>query len=315
MQVYVAKAQPQDPTRKCLEAEFVLYRKDYPAARELAMLSISLGNKSVVALNVLGKALMQMREFSTALKVFERASEISPSSIERLCAIAETQCELGNDETALATLEKAAGMDAENQAVVGASVQYRARHGKRRAGARDDREDPGVEESVLAFVNNRAVAFAKAGRFKESIDLYGNALTAVPKSKPNLRAVVLYNLALAQIQQGESAAALKSLAAIEAPGDADFDAKIRSLRRRVQDALRTGQVMRLNQGNDDERTGNIVEIWRKSADGTPAPAVEDRSGGLSHCLHGIYNVSVPANSLVAALEADPPRIGAGRRPA
>jgi CheY-like chemotaxis protein len=104
MQLYVTKNDPQDPGRKQLEAEFAFASGDFASARDLASASVRLGNKSVTALNLLGKALMRLRDFKAALRIFEKANGISPNSVSRLCAIAETQQELGDGAAARRTL-------------------------------------------------------------------------------------------------------------------------------------------------------------------------------------------------------------------
>jgi tetratricopeptide (TPR) repeat protein len=301
-------------TLKQLEAEFAFQMGDFVAARDLAMASLQAGGKSVLTLNLLGKTLMQLREFGTALSVFERANELSPDSIERLCATAETQSALGDDTKAMTTLDQAAKLDQENQAVINASVNIGLATGNAElAKGMLDRVRP--TDSVLAYINNRAVAYAKAGNFKESIKLYKNALEAIPKEKDSLRAVVLYNLALAQIRDGDLNGAIDSLQAVGSAKDQNLDKKVRSLLERGREAQASGVKLKLNVKDDQAQTIAAGESrFAKLAKTFAGGSVKASPPGERICLHGIFMESGPPSHLVEALLASPPKIAFQKQP-
>jgi tetratricopeptide (TPR) repeat protein len=299
---HISKADAADAGVKHLEAEIAFHVGDFAAARDLAMASLTIGGKSVPTLNLLGKALMQLRDFTNALQVFERADEMAPESIERLCAIAETQCELGQDEDALATIAKASQIDQENQAVINSSVNIGLATGNASLVTElIDKVRP--SDSMLAYINNRAVAFARSGNIKEGINLYKNAIDVIPKDKPQLRAAVLYNLALAHARSGDTVAAVSVLdQAPEAP-DPTLASKAGSLLQRARDAAATGKPMKLNFQDKapkapSETARRFASLTRK----TKAPV------GPAFCLFGIFKDEEPPNELLEALLSNGSRI-------
>lgn len=304
-----------DPMRRMLEAEFAFYAGDFNAARDMAMSCLAAGDKTVGTLNLLGKSLMKLRDFKAALQVLERANDMSPNSVERLCAIAESSSELGDNDTAKTTLGKACAVDSENQYVINASVNIGLASGDQAlAGEMISKVLP--SDSVLAYINNRAVAFAKIGNFHDSIGLYNNAILALPANRADLRAIVCYNMALAQIQNGDSAGALTTLKTIAGTvPDDSLGQKIDSLLHRTEVAQSRGSAPRLNKaaspkkaakGAADMAAERFAKL-RERYDVETAPnvvlAVDAR------CLAGIYQESVPSALADALLLAPMPNVG------
>ena len=86
---FVDDAKVEPGAKFTIEAEFALYKNDYEKARLFAIEAIKNSGDSIFILNLLGKAMMHLREFAAALRCFEKAKSISPMNIERLCQIAE----------------------------------------------------------------------------------------------------------------------------------------------------------------------------------------------------------------------------------
>ena len=51
--------------------------------------------------------MMKLRDFTSALKCFEKAQSLSPLNIERLCQIAEANSEIGAQEAAKENIDDA----------------------------------------------------------------------------------------------------------------------------------------------------------------------------------------------------------------
>lgn len=310
MQLYLARSDLEEVSRLHLEAEFAFHVGDFEAARSLGVACMQAGGKAVVILNLLGKALVKLGDHQAALKVFGHAQEISPNSIERLCAIAESQCALGEDERALATVDKAAKIDADSQTVINSTVNIGLATGDQALVTRlIDRVRP--TDSVLAYINNRAVAYAKAADFAQSIDLYGKALAAIPADKAPLRAIVLYNQALTQIQVGDTAGAISSLDAARTTPDLNLRAKVASLLERAVAALKAGRPLTLNQR---ETTGKIVNpAAAKFAAIVRRVGSRPVAARTFSCCAGIYRDETEPNELVEALLQNLPHFNlAGR---
>src|SRR5690606_36006949 len=97
--------------KRLIDAEFAFAEKDYIQARSHAIESLKASGDSILVLNLLGKILMQTGEHASALKCFEKAQNLSPRNIERLCSIAEVQTELGNANAATEAISHAEALD------------------------------------------------------------------------------------------------------------------------------------------------------------------------------------------------------------
>lgn len=306
MRVYAKRDDIDDAARRRIEAEFAFALGDFPAARELAMRALQAGGRSVVALNLLAKTLVKLGDHKAAMQVFERADEISPNSIERLCAIAEAQCALGEDDNAHATLNKAEKLDADNQAVINSSVNIALATGDAAAANKlFDKVRP--SDSVLAYINNRAVAYSKSGDLAKSIELYNKALVAIPSDRAATRSVVLYNLALAQVQADDVAGSIASLKAALFASDQNLKVKVASLLERSEAAKKAGTKLKLNQ-RDTAAAINVKAAPSKFA------AMQSRVDGQkvvqrsTVCCHKIF-VDESSSPLVEALLQNMPRFG------
>lgn len=304
MRVYTTKFQGQDGQRKYLEAEFAFATKNYRDAKELAITAIHLGNKSVILLNLLGKSLMKLRDFPAALNIFNKANNIAPNSISRLCAIAETQEEMGNADAAIATLGNATQLDADNQDVINSNVNIGLSTGNTEMVQKSiDKFRP--TENVLSFINNRAIAHSKSGKFEEGIKLYQNALTALPEDKGKTRSIVLYNLALAFARKNDLKSVVDTLENLSSPEDAGLKRKMASLLKRSKEAIQGGGSIVLvaeipldeseqsdggNSSSSINKQNSIISLFNK---------LDPKK--VSACLADLYVDQSPSNDLIDAL--------------
>lgn len=239
MQVYLKKIsslKTAELGRSQLEAEFAFAAGNFSVAKEMALKSMRLGNKSVTLLNLLGKVLMELRDFTAALQVFKKADHVAPNSIERLCAIAETQQELGDTAAAKEALDSAIFLDPDNQCVVNTSVNIGLASGDNDM-VRSALDKFRPADSILAYVNNKAIAHSRSGDFDEAIKIYTNAINSLPKDKESLKTTIGYNLALAYARKNDVPAVIAALESIPETADALLKKKKLSLMTKARAAL------------------------------------------------------------------------------
>lgn len=305
MQLYLVKySSPHDAIKAHLEAEFAFVAGNFKMARDMAAKSMRLGNKSVALMNLLGKALIQLREFKAALQVFKRADDIAPNSIARLCAIAETQQELGEAAAARETLGQASTLDPDNQDVINTNVNIGLAIGDvDLVKGSIDRFRP--SEGVLSYLNNKAVAHARAGEYDPGIELYNNALSAIPSEKIRLRAMVGYNLALAHARKKDLPGAIKALEGLPKIYDDGLSRKSSSLLARAHAAEISGVPLQLF--TDATLSSIIVE---KSAEKLIRKFEPLQAKAGEACCYGLFLGQGPDSELIKALLTEMPRFHA-----
>ena len=303
MQLFLSKSgTTHEASKSHLEAEFAFALKSFPAAKNMALKSMRLGNKSVSLLNLLGKTLMQLREFTAALQIFQRTDSIAPNSLERLCAIAETQQELGQTDAAMEVLKKASSLDSGSQLVANASVNIGLASGNSSLveGA-IDKFDP--KAKIMAFVNNKAVAHSRAGEFAEAIKLYENALAALPPTLALLAATIRYNMALAYGRNNNVAGVISSLESIPETSDLTLAKKISSLLKRAQKASSTKTPLLIV-------SETAIQIETEKIDEGAASVIEQFTQPVKkECIscHKFYIDDEPDGDLVKSMLATTPR--------
>lgn len=238
---------------KGLEAEISYHQDDYEKASQLGIESLQMGGEDLNVLNVLGRTYMKLRYFDQAMAFFDRAKKISPNNIERLCDLAEVQAEVGNHDAAEQQISSASKLDGTSGKV-----------GEAKAKVAISRGDPDTARTVMAkmesignivaYMNNRAISLASQEHFKDSIDLYQKALKAFPPKFEKYKAIVSYNLALAQIKMGSTEMALKTLTSIASNKSNPIKEKTFSLVQRTRIAVDSGQQVVLQTGSGERGT-------------------------------------------------------------
>ncbi|MDQ3230693.1 MAG: response regulator, partial [Pseudobdellovibrionaceae bacterium] len=112
---YIADTTINIGSKELIEAEFAYAFGDNEKARDFGIEAIKHAGESIFILNLLGKALINLREFETALKCFQKAQTLAPLNLERLCQIAEIHSELGDTSKANEILEEAKDIDPDSQ--------------------------------------------------------------------------------------------------------------------------------------------------------------------------------------------------------
>ncbi|RYZ54955.1 MAG: response regulator [Proteobacteria bacterium] len=192
-----------------MEAELCYYEGDYERARELAFGSLKNSGDSIFVLNLLGKIMMQLRDVVTALKCFEKAQELAPQNLSRLCQIAEIQADLGQDEKSEASLAAVSDVDPDSEQLKETRVKIAINSGtddaKQLMGQLKD------AENVVSYMNNLAVAMARCGKVEDGINQYKKTMNSIPDERKDLISTVQFNLALAHLRAGEFAPAKEIL--------------------------------------------------------------------------------------------------------
>ncbi len=284
---YMENPKCSNADKTLLQAELSYFRGHFSASRDMALSTLKTGMINVDVLNTLGKSLMKMRDFETALRCFETADMVSPNNVRRVCNIAESKLELGQIQEFHEKLEIARDMDPDSIAVQevelkGALVE------KDTAKAQGLMQSLNSLVSILSFTNNRAIALIRCDHFEEGIGLYREALAAVPHDQIEIKGILQYNLALALARLNRLDESKLLLMTSEIDKVAKVMNKGKSLLSRVNRALTTGDKFTVNQ----ETSAAAVPI-SSEIDGDGPSAYDEtlmalKVGPGDFCLHKIW---------------------------
>lgn len=254
--------------KRTLEAELLFSKGDFEKARNAAVEAIKISGDSLILLNLLGKSLLFLRDFPSAIKCFNKAKEMSPHNVERLCNMADAMNEAGDEEGAKETLSAAKDLDVNNDKIKETEARVAMSNGNFNEASRLLAE-LGSLDDVISYLNNQAVALSKLGDLNGGILQYKNALQSIPETHVNYKAMISYNLGLAAVKAkdlGEAKAALE--VSLKYP-DAKTYKRAASLAKRVEKALMTGQEVVLNIASSEATEVSKKDEATKEA--TPAP--------------------------------------------
>jgi tetratricopeptide (TPR) repeat protein len=280
---YMDSDKPKESEKNLLQAELAYYRGHFPTARNMALNVLKSGLASVEVLNLLGKTMMKLRDFESALCCLENAEVISPSNVKRICNIAETHLEMGRQEGFRENLEEARSIAPVSKEVIEVEVKGALVNGE---GEKAHNLMKSLQSllSIVSFTNNRAISLIRMDRFEEGLSLYTEAVEAVPENRNEVLAILHYNqgLALARAdrleearQQMETAASLKS---------DKIKSKISSLKGRIQKAIDSNQKLELTVSR--ENTPEAVSADPQKDYEELMMALKINPGDL--CCHKIY---------------------------
>jgi tetratricopeptide (TPR) repeat protein len=280
---YMDSDKPKECEKNLLQAELAYYRGHFPTARNMALNVLKSGLASVEVLNLLGKTMMKLRDFESALCCLENAEVISPSNVKRICNIAETHLEMGRQEGFRENLEEARSIAPVSKEVIEVEVKGALVNGE---GEKAHTLMKSLQSllSIVSFTNNRAISLIRMDRFEEGLNLYTEAVEAVPENRNEVLAILHYNqgLALARAdrleearQQMETAASLKS---------DKIKSKISSLKGRIQKAIDSNQKLELTVSR--ENTPEAVSADPQKDYEELMMALKINPGDL--CCHKIY---------------------------
>ncbi len=285
-------------------AELAFHQGRYVEAGYLAAEALQTGGEDLLVLNLLGKTYTKLRQFEQAQAFFSRATAICPQNIERLCQLAQVQSELGLGAAAAGSLDRARSFDGQSETVAEAGAKIALVRGDTE-GAKELLTQLESFSGVIAFMNNRAVALALQGKWADGIAMYERTLAAMPEEMGGLKSMVSFNLGLGLVKSGDLAAAKAPLAAAVAYDCGPVTAKARSLLKRLERSLATGEPLKLNTGE-----GGRHDEGRDEEMATPEPrtlpVALDVELGTMRC-HLVFHSGRGVEARVAMLIAASPR--------
>ena len=127
---YVSDSSIKMGPKVLIEAEFAHANKEFEKARDFGIEAIKHSGDSIYTLSLLGKIMMNLREFDIALKCFEKAQQLAPMNLERLCQIAEVHSEMKEKEKAQEAVEEASELDPDSQRVAETEAKLAINNGE-----------------------------------------------------------------------------------------------------------------------------------------------------------------------------------------
>lgn len=198
-QQYIGDASISIGARQLMEAEMAYAKGQFDKARDFTVESLKNSGDSIFVLNLLGKIMMQLRDLDTALKCFQKAQNIAPQNVERLCQIAEIHAELGDNEKADEALNKVDDLDPGGEKSKETKAKIAINSGDS-VTAKQIMNQLRAVEGIVSYMNNKAVAMARCGKVEEGIEQYKKTLESIPDDRADTLAVVQFNLALAYLR-------------------------------------------------------------------------------------------------------------------
>ena len=230
--------------KRLIEAEYAFAKSDFNGARDSAIESLKLSGDSIIVLNLLGKTFMKLRNFEAAVKCFNKADKISPNNIERICNIAESQADLGKQEAAAESMDEAITLDPDSKVVADSQIKVAIASGDTNT-AKHLMSQMDSLDGLVAYMNNKAVTFAKMGETVEAVELYKKTIDSIPDDHVETKAIVIYNLALAQTRDSGLEVAIEKLNQVLAMPKNKISQKAASLKERLEKAISTGTEFKL----------------------------------------------------------------------
>jgi CheY-like chemotaxis protein len=305
--------------KRTIEAEVAFMKKDYKVAQKAGVEAIKMNGDSIILLNLLGKTFMNLNDYAGALRCFKKAQELSPNNIGRLCNIAESQMEVGDEEAAKETLEDADVLDPDNEQVAEGKVKVALAGGDTET-ARQVMQHLESLSGIISYMNNKAVAHSKCGFAEEAVEIYKNTIESVPKERNDVQTIVRYNLALALVRQSEFEMSVETLAEVLKDEGSKVFKKAKSLKDRLDKAIEKGESFELRAAEPPKITPN-TESEKPASDKESAEpedttvlnsaddyaqmmaAVEARKGDL--CCYMIYIMDKADESINQLLDKQP----------
>ncbi len=284
---FFANKKATDLDKLTVNAEISYHAGFYHKAKQYALEALEKGGDSIHILNVLGKTLMQLREFPSALRCLENAQVISPVNIKRLCQIAESHLELENDQGYEKHIDEALKLDEDAPTIKTTEAKAAIKRGQHDKAKSLMQKLDSLKE-IVVFTNNRAVALIRTDHYSEGVSLYEDAIMSMPEDERDILATLYYNIGLAKARKDLLDESLHYLKKADTYEIEKIRHKIQSLRTRVEEALINETPLHLKStpvSNLDSET----EFAQKYMQDMEAllNAIERHPG--SHNLHMVYS--------------------------
>lgn len=313
---FMADATIQIGARHIVEAEFAYVQGDFEKCRDHGIEAIKHSGESIFILNLLGKALISLRDFETALKCFQKAQNLAPMNLERLCQIAEIHSELGDNEKARELLGEVSDLDPDSQKAKESAAKVEINDGNINS-AKKIMSQLRAIENVVSYMNNQAIAMARCGMIDEGLNQYTKTIDAIPDDKPDTKSIVQYNMGLAYLRSQRLPEAKERLTAVIGNPQSKVFSKAQNLLKKVSHAIDKGVQLHVakaaapdlsvpgspsastgsaDDGKSHEEKENIQEMNKSRV----IAAVENRPGDVA--CYMIYNATMENAKVKKMLE-------------
>ncbi len=277
-----------------LEAKLAFAEEDFIRAREIIQRLLQDEPDSLAYLDLLGKILLRLGDNEAAVMCLQRANSLAPDNLERMCGLADAYTELGEFDVAQAQISTVRGMDAASPALLSSEVKHGFATGALDQ-AKTSLESMEMAQGVFGFMNNRAVAFARSGRFDRAVALYTDILTVLPEKHTEMLAAVRYNLGIVHIRRGDMETALTILGKADELPDARVGTKVASLLAKVKHAVELGVVLKFDEAAIREVRSGPTKL---------AKAAPARPGEF--CCLGVFFAGPLSPDLTKLIATQPP---------
>ncbi len=231
-----------------LQGQLKFSEKFYEDAKSLCLEALSKGETTIFTLSLLAKTLMKLREFDAAIRCLEVADTMAPGNINRLCLIAESHIEKGDMAAADGAIETASSLDPNSEEVAASKLKREILSGGI-DNAKDLMSKMQSPNSIISFMNSRAVALALSGKYTECLEVYDQTSAAISPARTDLLAIVSYNKALSYARAKDLNSCLVALEASENGADPNLIKRVISLKNRVKKAIETNTELQLNEAS------------------------------------------------------------------
>ncbi|MGE0173294.1 MAG: response regulator [Oligoflexales bacterium] len=300
---YNADPRIKTVNKKTLDAEFAFARGEFYQARDFAIEALRLSGDSLSLLNLIGKCLLKIEDYSAAMQVFEKAHSLSPLNLEHLCNLAMSQYYSGNKEDCAKSLNRAQSIDKESEHVKQTQCQISILDGDSNGAKAIMEHFPSID-GIISYMNNRAVALAKTGRFADGIKLYEQTIESIPEKQQDVLDKVQYNLGLAYARYGELQQASSSLGEMGGRKTSAMHAKSLSLIRRIEQVEKDGSALSFYEATSENIDAKHEKSGAKAEDASDKTwDFEILTGDL--CLYGIFQADKKSDSITIFLKNAP----------
>jgi CheY-like chemotaxis protein len=279
-----------DAERQLMEAHLAFDAGCYLTAKKHSLEAMRLGGSSKEALEILGKSLMKLRDFDSAIRCLSNVSFIAPLNVSHLCNLAECHLEQGNDQAFDQMMSKAQSIDDESAQVLETAAKGAIKQGHTDT-ARKLLSRLKSYKEVMAFMNNRAVSLIRVGNFQEGVDLYKRTLESLPENQLEMKALIHYNLGLGLARANRPDDALKALAEAEQSQNRQRMIKAKSLKTRIVAAVNSGEpiVLKTDPPISEKAEQEKMDEMRRIEASLAAAQKISRS---DYCLINIYRTTL-----------------------
>ena len=294
------------PLKEQLEAELLLSKGEVALAKDLAIKSLNTWGETPILLDLIGKILLNLREYGLSKVFFDKATSHIPGNIERLCALAETHSELGDTQGAEARLGEAQKVDAQSEIISETRATLAIQQGDIDL-AKTIIAKISHSENVVARLNNKAVYLVNQNKVEEAITLYERALEALGRESRDLMAIVYYNMGLSYARVNKLSKSLDLLRKSTAIENSRVYPRAKSLEQRVKKSTQTGRelVLRTKREGGEPADCFVPVSIIQSTSQLPLSSTA-KPGSL--CCHIVYQTKREIEENVLRLFQNPPLI-------